>query len=165
MAKPIRQIRRTESTPEERQAEALADLIKAISENRSAILDTLEILGHLHEMGALTAVKSLLAQRHEVGVIAIQQLNQPKMHNTVKNLITAAQSLGNIRPDQLQKMLQGVANGLEASKNATVDGHAPTLWELARTVRDPTFRSSMATMLGLVKGMGEALHDDSPHVP
>lgn len=164
MAKPIREIRRVESTPAEQQAQALTDLLKAVADHHHAILETLEVLGHLHRLGVLSAVKSLLDKSHEVGAIAIQQFNQPKMHNTVKNVIAAAQAIGKINPDHLQRLLNGLAHGLETSKMATADGQAPTLWELTKLMREPAVRTSMATILGLVKGMGQELQNDSPKV-
>ncbi|MCM3473495.1 MULTISPECIES: DUF1641 domain-containing protein [Brevibacillus] len=164
MAKPIRDFERTEPTPEERQTEAVTAMIKALADNREAVLDTLDILHHLHRLGILAAVKSLLERSHEVGAIAVQQFNQPKMHNTVKNVITATQALGNIHPEHVQRLLHGVAQGLESSTKATAEGHAPTLWEMMKIMRDPAVRASMATMLGLAKGMGEAFQKESPHV-
>jgi uncharacterized protein YjgD (DUF1641 family) len=164
MAKPIREIERTTPTPEQVQTQALTDLIQAISTNRDAIMDTMEILGHLHSMGALTAIKGLLDQRHEVGAIAVQQFNQPKMHHMMKNAMTAVQALSSIDPGSLARMVNGLSHGLEASKDVHANGDSPSLWDLAKYMRDPAVRTSMATMLGLLHGMGESLKNDSSHV-
>ncbi len=164
MAKPIREFRQFDSPPEVQQAQDLTDLLKAVANHHHAILETLEVLGHLHRLGILAAAKSLLDKSHEVSAIAIKQFNQPKMRNTIKNAMTAVEAIGSIQPDHLQRLLNGLAHGLETSKAVTHDGDPPSLWELAKLMRDPDVRASMATMLGLVKGMGQGLQNDSQQV-
>ncbi|GGE09122.1 hypothetical protein GCM10011571_08070 [Marinithermofilum abyssi] len=161
MAKPIRDIHRVEPTPEQVQAQAIQDLIKAIADNRETILDLLEIVRQLQEMGVLAIIKGLLENRHDVGLIAIQQLNQPKMHHLLKNAVTLVQGLGEIEPVRVQKMFHGLSRGLEASEQVMSNGKTPSLWEMAKYARDPAIRLSMATMLAILRGMGESFRDES----
>jgi uncharacterized protein YjgD (DUF1641 family) len=161
MAKPILDIQRVEPSPEQVQTQAIQDLIKAIADNREIILDMFEIARQLHEMGILAIIKGLLENRHDVGLIAIQQLNQPKMHHLLKNIVTLTQGLGEIEPIHVQKMFHGLSRGLEASEQVISNGKTPSLWELAKYARDPSVRMSMATIMTILRGMGEAFRDES----
>ncbi|PJN92193.1 DUF1641 domain-containing protein, partial [Bacillus sp. mrc49] len=111
MAKAIKQIRKEAPNPEAEQSKAVTDIVAALAENRDAIMATIGIVGQLHEMGVLNTVNGLLEKRVDVGVIAVQQLNQPNMHNTIKNGMNAFNFLGQLNPDQLQTVLNGVSHG------------------------------------------------------
>ena len=82
MAKAIRQINKSIPTEEELQLQAISDIMKAIGENRDAIVTSLDILKNLQDIGVLQAVQGLLEQRVDVATIALKQINQPAMHNT-----------------------------------------------------------------------------------
>jgi uncharacterized protein YjgD (DUF1641 family) len=160
MAKAIRQINKSVPNPVEEQAQAISDILKALSENREAILTTLGIMKHLHEMGVLTAVHGLLEQRTEVGAIAVQQMNQPTMHHAIKNGINAFKFLGSMDPEKLQSLLQGFGHGLERSSEVIEKGESPSLWKLGTSMRDPDVRASLSTMVEFLHGMGEVFNKD-----
>ncbi|HYK71960.1 MAG TPA: DUF1641 domain-containing protein [Pseudoneobacillus sp.] len=160
MAKAIKQINKTVPNPVEEQAQAITDILQALSENREAILTTLGIMKHLHEMGVLTAIHGLLEQRTEVGAIAIQQMNQPAMHNTFKNGINAFKFLGSVNPEQLQSILQGLSSGLERSTEVIQKGEFSSLWKLGTSMRNPDVRASLSTMVEFLHGMGEVFNRD-----
>ena len=82
MAKAIRQINKSVPTEEELQLQAISDIMKAIGENRDAIVTSLDILKNLQDLGVLQAVQGLLEQRVDVATIALKQINQPAMHNS-----------------------------------------------------------------------------------
>ena len=82
MAKAIRQINKSVPTEEELQLQAISDIMKAIGENRDAIVTSLDILKNLQDIGVLQAVQGLLEQRVDVATIALKQINQPAMHNS-----------------------------------------------------------------------------------
>ena len=82
MAKAIRQINKSIPTEEELQLQAISDIMKAIGENRDAILTSLDILKNLHDIGVLQAIQGLVEQRVDVATIALKQINQPAMHHT-----------------------------------------------------------------------------------
>jgi uncharacterized protein YjgD (DUF1641 family) len=160
MAKAIRQIKKHVPNPQEEQAQAISDIVKALAENREAILTTIGILKNLQEMGALDAVHGLLEKRNEVGAIAIGQLNQPSMHNTIKNAINAFKFMGSVNPTQLQTILKGLSHGLERATESVPNGEEPSLWKLGKSMRDPEVKASLATMVEFLHGMGEAFHQE-----
>lgn len=83
----------------------MAGIVRELADNSEAILTMISIVKNLHEMGALDTLSALIEKRNDVGVIAIQQINKPEMHKTIKNGINAFNFLGTIHPDQLKTML------------------------------------------------------------
>ncbi len=160
MAKAIKQIKREIPNREEEQSQAVADIVTALADNREAIMETIGIVKQLHEIGVLKALNGLLENRIDVGEIAIQQINQPAMHNTIKNGMSAFKFLGKLEPDQLQIMLDGVSKGLEKSAGNIDKNENVSLWKLGNSFRHSEVRASLATMVGFLEGMGEVFQDN-----
>lgn len=160
LAKAIKQIRKEAPNPEAEQSKAVTDIVAALAENRDAIMATIGIVGQLHEMGVLNTVNGLLEKRVDVGVIAVQQLNQPNMHNTIKNGMNAFNFLGQLNPDQLQTVLNGVSHGLEKLAENIEKDEKVSLWQLGNSIRNPEIRTTLTTMLGFLEGMGEAFQGE-----
>jgi len=160
MAKAIKQINKVTPSESELQAQALLDVVKAVGENREAILAMLDIFKHLHEMGLLKMIQALLEQRTDVGAIAIQQVNQPAMHHVIKNGINVFKFLGAIDPEQLQTVLQTVFQGFERFSESAQKGESPSLWKISTSLRQPEVRTSLSTMIDFLQGMGESLNTD-----
>lgn len=85
MAKSIRQIRREVPNEAEEQAQAINEILKELAENKEAVLSFIELAKGLHDMKVFDTAGSLLKQSDEVGAIAIEQLNQPAVHNVIKS--------------------------------------------------------------------------------
>src|SRR4051794_39186446 len=101
MAKAITQIRKEIPNPEIEQSQAVSEIIQELTANKEAILEAISIIKGLHETKVLEAVHSMIEQRTEIGTIAIQQINQPSMHNVIKNGMSAFSFLGSLQPGQL----------------------------------------------------------------
>jgi uncharacterized protein YjgD (DUF1641 family) len=164
LAKAIRQIKKDIPDPKEEQSQAIADIVTALSENREAIMASIGILRHLHDMGVLNALNGLLEKRVDVGEIAIKQFNQPAMHNTIKNGMNAFKFLGTINPEQLQTMLDGVSRGLEKSTENMNKNEKTSLWKLGNSMRQSEVRTSLGTMMGFLVGMGEVFQEGKREV-
>lgn len=160
LAKAIKQINRTIPNPKEEQSQAIEDVVTALANNYEAILATIGIVKQLHDIGVLNALNALLEKRTDVGEIAIQQLNQPAMYNTIKNGMSAFKFLGQINPSQLQTVLDGVSHGLEKSAESIEKNENTSLWKLGNSIRHSEVRASLAMMLGFLEGMGEVFQDD-----
>lgn len=160
MAKPIRHFNRSEPDPIEVQAQAISDIVNKLSENRDAILTSLDILKNLHQMGTLEAILGLLEQRTEIGAIAIQQFNQPSIHNVIKNGMSIFKFLGSLDPDQMQTIFKGLNKGLNHASERLHNGDSPSLWKLGTSMRNPEVKASLSTLLEIMHGLGEALQND-----
>jgi uncharacterized protein YjgD (DUF1641 family) len=161
MAKAIRQINKSIPTEEELQLQAISDIMKAIGENRDAILTSLDILKNLHDLGVLQAVQGLLEQRVDVATIALKQINQPAMHHTIKNAFNAFKFLGTVKPEQLQLILQGLSHGLEYSSENRQQHEQQSLWKMSKSMRDPNIKASLSTAMDFLQGMGEVLNNNN----
>lgn len=160
MAKAIKQIKKEIPTPEQEQSQAITDIIAALANNREAIMSTIGIIKHFHDMGILDALNGLLEKRTDVGVIAIQQINQPSMHNTIKNGMNTFKFLGQLNPDQLQIILNGVSRGFEKFGEKIDKNEKASLWKLGTSIQNEEVRKSLFTMLGFLEGMGEVFQGD-----
>lgn len=160
MAEAIKQIRKEIPTPEQEQAQAITDIIAALANNREAIISTIGIISQLQDMGVLNALNGLLEKRADVGAIAIQQINQPGMHNIIKNGMNAIKFLGQLDPNQLQIILNGVGRGLERFGEKMDENEKVSLWQLGNSMRNEEVRTSLFTLLGLLEGMGEVFQKD-----
>ncbi|MCK6258981.1 DUF1641 domain-containing protein [Fictibacillus sp. KIGAM418] len=163
MAKAIKQIKKQIHTREEVQEEAVSGIVNELANNSEAILTMIGIVKNLHEMGALDTLSALIEKRNDVGVIAVQQLNKPEMHKTIKNGINAFNFLGTLNPDQLKTMLSGLSKGLERAAESVEKQEKPSLWELGKRMRNPETRATMSMMTEFLQGMGEGISDVPRH--
>ncbi|WP_161974960.1 DUF1641 domain-containing protein [Bacillus timonensis] len=156
MAKAIRQIRKEVPNPQQEQQEAIADMIKELADNREAIMGAIRILKGLQEMRVLETIGALLDQRNEVGAIAIQQINQPTMHNVVKTGINAFKFMGSLQPSEIETILEGMGLGLKKLSETGHEGKKQSIWKMQRRMRSPEIRAAMTTMVDFMEGMGQA---------
>ena len=157
MAKAIRQINKSVPTEEELQLQAISDIMKAIGENRDAIVTSLDILKNLQDLGVLQAVQGLLEQRVDVATIALKQINQPAMHNTIKNAFNAIKFLGTVKPEQLQLILQGLSQGLERTSENNQQHEHQSLWKMSKSLRDPDVKASLSTAIRISSRNGRSV--------
>lgn len=164
MAKAIRQINKSVPDPVEEQIRAISELTKTIADNREALMTTMDILKGLHEMGVLPAVKAMLDNRTDIGAIAIQQANQPGMHNMIKNAMGAMKFFGSINPNEMQAIFKGLSIGFERSAEVVRNGEQKSLFQLGTSLRDPDVKASLTTMVEFLHGMGEAFNQENTEV-
>ncbi|WP_409305820.1 DUF1641 domain-containing protein [Peribacillus sp. SCS-155] len=160
MAKAITHINKRVPNKQEEQQQALTEILATLADNKEALTKTLDILTHFHGLGALDAIQALLEKLNEVGVIALQQINQPSMHNTIKIAFNTVKFIGTMNPGQLQTMLDGVGIGLERASESIKNGESHGVMKLAGMMRNPEVRASMTTMIEFLRGMGEAFTQD-----
>ncbi|CAM3025257.1 DUF1641 domain-containing protein [Paenibacillus sediminis] len=154
MAKSINTIERRIPTEEELQAESLEQILKAVSDNRKAIVQFLDILKELQEAGALDIVQGILKNRNSLGFVGFEFMKVANIPTMLKNMIIVSQFLGRLDPAATQKLINGLDNGLEQSMKT--EGKATrSVWSLLSSVRDPYVTSAMSTMLHFLRGMGE----------
>lgn len=155
MAKAIRQIREEIPNSLQEKEEAVDELLKELADNREAIIGAIRILRELQEMRALETIGAMLDQRQEVGAIAIQQINQPTMHNVIKSGISAFKFLGSLQPSELETMMEGVGNGMKRLSETAEEGEKQSFWKMRKRLRTPEIRAAITTMINFMEGMGE----------
>ncbi|WP_026560601.1 DUF1641 domain-containing protein [Bacillus sp. J37] len=155
MAKPIRQIRREFLNEQEEQDQAMNEILKELAENKEAVLAFIQTAKELHELKVFETTNSLLKQSDEVGAIAIQQINQPAVHNMIKSGFGLFKFLGALQPSQLQTILDGVTLGLKRMSDSGEKGEKQSIWRLRKRLTSPATRAALTTMIDFVEGMGE----------
>ncbi|KAB8125540.1 DUF1641 domain-containing protein [Gracilibacillus oryzae] len=163
MAKAIRQIERIESNVKEERAEDLSAILNKIADNREAIEEAIEIIEELHNAEVLPALKAILKTRQKVGAIAIEQINQPGMHNVIKNAMTMFTLLASIDSAQLQQLAGGLTEGVEKASESTKQTEDASLWSLLKATKDPNVKRSLNMMINFLNGMGEGLAKKQSH--
>ncbi|WHX38448.1 hypothetical protein QNH36_12060 [Mesobacillus sp. AQ2] len=156
MAKAIRQISRQAPNETEERAQALEEIMQALADNKEAVLSMIEMAKELHEVKVFETAGSLLKQRNEVGVIAMQQVNQPAVHNVIKSGFGLFKFLGGLQPAQLETLMNGVTLGLKRMSQTGEKGKKQSIWKMRIRLRSPAIRAAMTTMVDFMEGMGEA---------
>ncbi|MBT2692054.1 hypothetical protein [Bacillus sp. ISL-55] len=156
MAKAIRQISRELPNKTEEQAQAVDEILQALTDNKEAVLSMINLAKELHELKVFETADALLQQRNEVGVIAMQQVNQPAVHNIIKSGFGLFKFLGGLQPSQLDTLLQGVTLGLKRMSETGEKGKKQSIWKMRIRLRSPEIRAAMTTMVDFMEGMGEA---------
>ncbi|MBB6444472.1 DUF1641 domain-containing protein [Bacillus benzoevorans] len=162
MAKAIKQIEESKVTSQEKQSEDLFAIIKLVSENREAITTSMEILGELKQTGVLDMFKGALRTREKIGAIALEQINQPSMHNTIKNAFNIIEFLGSINPDQMKVLLSALRKGMDEFSESVEKNEHIGIWGMMRSIRDPKVNTVITSMLGFLNGVGQEV-DKGPN--
>jgi uncharacterized protein YjgD (DUF1641 family) len=154
MAKPTTRIEQTIPTAAQVEAQALGEVVAAVAQQKDALLAFVQIIGHLHQAGVLSTVQAMLAARHDIGVIGINQMNKSGAQRLIKNSISTMEFMGSIDPAKLKTVLDATLHGLDQAKSS---GKQTGLWSMMGTLRDPHVGASLNVMMSFLRGMGEAL--------
>lgn len=156
MAKAIRQINRQAPNETEERNQAADEIMQALADNKEAVLSMIDLAKELHELKVFETADSLLKQRNDVGVIAMQQVNQPAVHNIIKSGFGLFKFIGGLQPGQLDTLLNGVTLGLKRMSQTGEKGKKQSIWKMRFRLRSPEIRAAMTTMVDFMEGMGEA---------
>ncbi|OMP65745.1 DUF1641 domain-containing protein [Domibacillus epiphyticus] len=156
MAQAIRKIKKEVPNQKEEQDQATAEIMKELSNNKDAVIAAIQLMKGMQEMGIYDAVRGMLDNRTEVGAIAIQQMNQPAMHNVIKNGMSGVKFLGALQPGQMDTIMAGVGLGLKRLSETGQQVEKQSIWKMRKRLQSPEIRAAMTTMIDFMEGMGEA---------
>ncbi|WP_431804299.1 DUF1641 domain-containing protein [Halobacillus andaensis] len=157
MAKAIKQIDRKIRTPQEQQTEELNDILSSLAEQKESLLQLLEIIEELRKSGVLDMIQGVLATRHKLGLLAMEELDKPTVHDLVKSGIGAFNFLTKIDPAQLDRILNGMSEGLKHSSEQLDKDEKIGVWGMMKSVKDPAVNRSLSTFIHFLEGMGSGL--------
>ncbi|MCM3089845.1 DUF1641 domain-containing protein [Cytobacillus sp. AMY 15.2] len=163
MAKAIKQIELIQPSAQEEQAKDLADLLTQLGQNREAISSAIDIIGQLQRSGILDIVQGFLHSKEKVAAIAIDQVNQPNMHNIIRNGFNTVDFLGSLDPQQMNIMMNAVTKGLDESAEVMKSNEKTSVLGLMKAMRDPDINLAIHSMLGFLKGMGSEMGKEHTH--
>ena len=156
MAKAIKKIEPITLSPEEMKQQELAELGDALLKHKDAVLETLNVIGAMHERGILELLSGLFGQGEKVLHILVKAADKPENMNTIKNLLLMMGTMGMINVKQLEPLLlklnSGIARVAETRDN---DEEKTGFLDLARALKDKEINRSVTLLLNFLKGMGE----------
>lgn len=162
MAKATTQIVKETSRAEADQAKAQQEIMQALTEQKEAVLQLLQLVRDLKESGMLEMAHAFMSNRHQIGVIGINQLNKSGAQNLIKNGMGAVQFLGQLEPERLEFMLGALASGVEHAAQKRNRRERIGLWRMLGAFKETEIRQSLGFMLNLLRGMGRFIQKTTP---
>ena len=153
MAEPIRKVKRMKISEEQVVDHNVDEVKKAVSANKDALLDGINMLSSLHESDLLQAGAALLNHRKEITKNAVQEINKPQYAGALHNLGQMIFLLGDLDLDKMEEFTGKLNAGLE-SMGETKDDETTSYMGLVRALKDPEVNRSMTMLLNFLKGMG-----------
>ncbi|MDB4867409.1 MAG: hypothetical protein JWR03_1742 [Cohnella sp.] len=157
MAKSITNIEKRLPNQEEEDAKAVQQLLKAVGNQRQALLGLLDVVEELQKLGVIDMMRGMLKNSKDIGEIAIEQVNKPGAHRIIKNGMAAVQFVSQVDPSKLQTLLSGLTQGMDAAVEQEPGRKHGGFWGVIKTAREPAVMSSIAMMMRFLKGMGNGL--------
>lgn len=156
MAKPISTIEPIVIDEETRKQLDLNEIESSLTERKAAVLETIELIGHLHDRGILKLLNGLFAEGEEVLGIAVNEFNKPQHSQIVENLVGLAGVLGKIDVYRLKDFAEKATNGLQEATEEDPNDGPNNIFQLLKVLKDPEINRGLTMMLNFLKGMGKA---------
>jgi uncharacterized protein YjgD (DUF1641 family) len=138
-----------EIPPRDPREELRVRLEKAPVEHAEALLAGLDVVQGLHDQGILNLLQGILGGGDRILEIAVDALKSPEAVRATRNLLILAQAFGSIDPDRLHAVM--------------VDERpSPSLLGIAKQATSKESRRGLATAVGLLTLVGEALKAKGP---
>jgi uncharacterized protein YjgD (DUF1641 family) len=155
MAKAINKIQRMEISEEDKRKKDLEEVENALIQNKDAILESLEVIHHMHERGVLSLLNGLFGQGDKVLDVLVKKVDNPETTNSLKNMLLMAGTIGTINVKQLEPMLLKLNSGIARVAEKGDTEEKTTLFDLIRSLKDPEINRAVTLMLNFLKGMGQ----------
>jgi uncharacterized protein YjgD (DUF1641 family) len=153
MANPITKIKRMECSQADKEEQNLADVTKAVSENKEAILKGIDLLAALDESGALDMGNALVKHRKDALENIVGEMNKEQYASTLENISGLFFLLGDLKVDQLSYFMEKMNEGMEEARVATTE-EATSYLGLAKSLKNPEINRGITMLLGFLRGMG-----------
>ncbi|MQR96296.1 DUF1641 domain-containing protein [Fictibacillus phosphorivorans] len=155
MAKAIKNVQKQTITAEEKRSNDLREVEDALIQNKTAILQTLEILNHMNEKGILPLLNGLFGQGDKVMDIAVKAMDKPENTNTLKNLLLLLGTLGMINVKQLEPFLLKIDAGIARVAEHKDTDEKTSYFDIVRSLKDPEINKAVTILMQFLKGMGQ----------
>ncbi|HAQ08091.1 MAG TPA: hypothetical protein DCR24_11415 [Bacillus bacterium] len=156
MAKAVTKIKQIEMTKTDQKRADLEEVENALLDNKEAILESLDIIKHMHNRGVLSLLSGLFSEGDKVMNVLVKAADKPETTNTLKNLLLMVGVLGTINVQQLEPLLlklnSGIARVAEYKEN---DDDKLGYFDIVRSLKDPEINRALAMLFEFLKGMGE----------
>ncbi|HLR68048.1 DUF1641 domain-containing protein [Virgibacillus alimentarius] len=154
MANPITKIKKMELSEQEVKDNNISEVIDRISENKEAILKSIEFLATLHESGVLEILNALTKQKDEAIANVVKQANKPEYATILENLSDLFLMTGELPVEELNDFSKKVTQGLQDVNTMETD-KSTSYMDLFKALKDPEINRSVTMLLTFLRGMGK----------
>ncbi|PLR95135.1 DUF1641 domain-containing protein [Bacillus sp. T33-2] len=155
MAKAIKKIERIVVSEEEKRKRDLDEIETALLGNKDAILESLKVIGHMHDRGVLALLNGLFGQGDKVLDLLVKKMDTPETANMLKNLLLLVGVLGTLNVRQLEPILLKINTGIARVAEYKDTDDETGYFDIVRSVKDPEINRAITLLLTFLKGMGE----------
>ena len=134
--------------------EVISRLEKAPAEHAEALLAGFEVLQALHDQGVLEILRGVLEGGNKILEIVVEAAKTPEAIRGIRNLMIMSKMLGSIDPELLKKLAEAIPDVIAGEAKAE-ETEPPGWWESLRILRSKNLRRGLATMNGVLQGLGK----------
>ena len=155
MAKAVQKIQRLEVSEEDQRQLDLREVEDALLRNKSAVLESFQVVQHMQDQGILSLLNGLLGQGDQVLKILMHKSDTPETANTLKNMLLMVGVLGTINVSQLEPMLLKLNSGIARVADFKEHNEEMGYFDIFRSLKDPEVNRAITLIFEFLKGMGE----------
>ncbi|UOQ43268.1 DUF1641 domain-containing protein [Halobacillus salinarum] len=155
MAKPITSIKRYQVPREEQVENDVNEVKQAVADNKEAILKGIQLLSSLEEEGTLDAAYSFSKKKEQILANVVKELNREQYTPMLENIPELVFLLGEIDGKALRETMARFNRGLEEMESTDEDKKT-SVFELAKSLKDPEINRSITMLMQFLKGMGKS---------
>ncbi len=115
-----------------------------------------DLLEALHQGGVLRLATNLVQQSGEVAEVALNQLGLESSQRLINNLLVIMGFLAKTEPEALEKLLNGLSQGVNEAQR---EHKTPGAFGLMRELNDPEVRRGLSALLTVLGSLGQALRE------
>ncbi|MBC1474570.1 DUF1641 domain-containing protein [Listeria grandensis] len=157
MAEPISKIRRVEKTDDQIKQDKMTAIKDQIATDDAAFMEVLELVKALHDSGALDMLNSALKAKEDIATTFLNEARKEPATNAINNLMMTSKLLTETKPEQTEKMLEGLANAQAKANESLKEDTTLGLFGLAKAMKDPDVNRALRYGLAFLKGVGQEL--------
>ncbi|MBS2970216.1 DUF1641 domain-containing protein [Metabacillus sp. KIGAM252] len=155
MANATTKIKKLEISEEDQRKKDLREVEDALVSNKTAILESLQLMQHIQDRGILSLLNGLFGQGDKVLHVLVKALDKPENTNALKNMLLMLGVLGTINVQQLEPLLIKLNKGVERVAKKKDTDHKTGYLDVVRSLKDPEINRAVTLLLTFLKGVGE----------
>lgn len=143
-----------EITEEEEKQQNLNEVLDAVSENKEAILKSINLVTAIHDSGALDMLYALVKQKDAALKNIVEQVNKHPYSTIVEKLSDLLLLTSDLPIDDLEHFLAKFNEGFKEAR-LSQNKIDTSLMDILKAMKDPEINRSVSMLLGFLRGMGK----------
>src|SRR5699024_7649881 len=116
VADPITSIRKLDISEETIQEQHLEEIVAAVSDNKTAIMEGIQLLSSLQDSGLLQMVNALVVHKEEALENIMGEINKEQYTSVLENIGKVVFLLGDLNVDDIQYFTNKINHGMEEAR-------------------------------------------------